>query len=456
MRKKRILLYYPILNQLNEARFYHWFPYSVLPLAQSLEKAGYHVEIIDRRVQKELFSELSINLDDVLFVGISVMTGYQLIDGLSIAKRIRELRDDIKIVWGGWHPTILLDETIENPFVDIAVSGRAEAVIIQIANAIQNSHELKNIDGIAYKYNGKIIRTKPRAPTDIIDDVQSYERFIDIKKYVDKSDAKVGYFSSHGCVYKCAFCCRNLMSNRCQFTETEKVIDDLKYFKQKHNCSFVYFHDDNFFIYKNRVFDIADQLIKANLNIGWWANVRANIFPTMSESEIDILLKAGLKSIYIGVESGSQEILQLVNKGIKVDDIYKTLERLSKYDIKIELSYMLGLPGDNIDKLKATISQIYELLEINNRLSFIDFCFFQPYPGTSLYNESLKWGYPQLKGFEEWGNLGTQSELQQIPWLSDQEMKQYKLIYKNFLLDIKSKINLPPSIMQWIKHTTEI
>ncbi|MFC1982942.1 radical SAM protein, partial [Chloroflexota bacterium] len=131
-----------------------------------------------------------------------------------------------------------------------------------------------------------------------------------------------------------------------------------------------------------------------------WANARANIFSKMSESEIDMLLKAGLKSIYVGIESGSQDILRLINKEIEIDDIYKTLQCLSKYDINIELSYMLGLPGDNTDKLKTTISQIYELLEINNRLSFIDFCFFQPYPGTSLYNESLKWGYPQLRGIE--------------------------------------------------------
>ena len=156
-----------------------------------------------------------------------------------------------------------------------------------------------------------------------------------------------------------------------------------------------------------------------------------------------MLVDSGLNCLFIGVESASQEILNTVNKGTKPEDILKTNEAMLDHDIVLALSYMFGLPGDSIEILRRNIRQI-ELLQTSNRYlsksswdSYnerikVQTCFYQPYPGTELYQIALDWGYPKLVGLEEWGRLKPQTSLIRIPWLSNIEMMQYEKEFSEF------------------------
>lgn len=421
---KTVILYYPLLNKTKEERQFHWFPYSVLPLAQMLKQNGYNPIIIDHRVQDDIFTPLQKYKDDLLFVGISAMSGYQILDGLKIAQEIRKTNPDIPIIWGGWHPTILPEETAEHELVDVAIAGRGENIFIELIESFNGKKELADIKGIAFKKGGESTFTGYSKEYQLIDDAQEYDKFIDINLYINSETMALGYFSGHGCVFKCAFCSRHFMTNKMLTYPVDKVISDIKYFYKKHGFRHIHFHDDTLFIDINRVFTIAQKLIEEKLDISWWANVRANTLYKLTKQEIEFLIKSGMKSLFIGVESASPELLKIMNKGIKPDDILKTNHVMKNYDVTLNLSYMFGLPGDNVEYLKQTIDQIKELKSENPNVK-IQTCFYQPYPGTPLYEKSLEWGYSKIHGLENWGNIQPQSELQRIPWLSAKEMDEY-------------------------------
>lgn len=431
MSKGKIILCYPPLNESPSERGYHWFPFSVLPLAQLLSDNDYQPIVIDFRVESDPQKKLLMHLKGAILVGISSMSGYQINGGLKIAELVRKNNSDLKIIWGGWHSTILPEETAEDSLVDIAVTGRGAKTIVEIAEVIRSEKEFQKIKGIAYKKDKKIIFTGYKTPTKLIDDAQEYQKYIKIKSYINPNTMWLGYFSGHGCSQRCAFCSRHFMTNKYSANPVAKVIDDIKYFVKNYGFKHVHFQDDNFFLDINRALEIASELISSKLKITWWTNCRADVIPKLDNSELNLLSKSGLNSIFVGAESASQELLNMMKKDIKSNDILETNIILKDYDIFLNLSYMFGVPGDNLNKLNMTINQIAKL-KIENKKINIQTCFYQPFPETSLYETALKWGYPRLKRLKDWGLIKPQTYLSKIPWLSYKEMKQYEKKFYDF------------------------
>lgn len=424
--KHLILLYYPLLSKDNNG--YHWFPFSLLPLARSLDRAGYEVRIIDRRINNTFFSLSKSDADRVLFAGISAMSGYQILDGLNLASELKRIIPDIPIVWGGWHPTILPQETIEHDLVNYVITGRGERRIVEFADKLSSKADIFNIKGLAYKKNGQTFFTGYNENEPMEDDAQCYEKYINIKHYINEQTKALGYFSGHGCVYNCGFCSRHFMTNRFTPYAVEKVIDDLILLKNKYGYRRVHFQDDNFFNNKKRALLIAKLMIENKINMTWAANIRANVIQTMTKNDVETLVQSGMSLLSVGVESADKDLLTVVNKKTNPQDIEITNKIISQFGVVLKMSYILGLPGDNVQKLKKTIEQIKRIKLLNpNAYAFA--CFYQPYPGTPLYEESIKCGYNRLSGLEQWSRVVPQSELGVIPWLSKKEMYEYKEVY---------------------------
>lgn len=437
MIRKKILLIYPALNKNTTEVNYHWFPYSVLPLAQSLEKAGFSPIIIDLRVEENANEIIDANIDETLFVGISSMSGYQILSGLSAAQYIRQKKPEVPIIWGGWHPTILPEETAKHPLVNIVIAGRGEKVIVDVAKAIENKTSLSKILGVAINnenetfFNGRIERSI------IEDDAIQYDKFISIDKYINPDTMMLGYFSGHGCIHKCGFCSRGFLVEKPLLYSPEKVIEDIIYYYNKYKFRRIHFHDDTLFINKSRIFEIAQLILEHKLQITWWGNMRSDTLWRLSEREILILKSSGFDSAFIGVESANKEMLILVNKKIQPDDIVKSSVIAKKYDIKLTLSYILGLPGDNVEILKENLNQIVYLKEINEDIR-VQICFYQPYPCTPLYEKAIDMGYTKIEGLENWGHLEDQSTKRTaMPWLSKEENETYQRVYSKLLVMIK-------------------
>tara|TARA_Y100000031_G_scaffold148446_1_gene184790 strand:- start:226 stop:963 length:738 start_codon:yes stop_codon:yes gene_type:complete len=227
--------------------------------------------------------------------------------------------------------------------------------------------------------------------------------------------------------------------------ELNKVLQDIKYFVYNQGFRTVYFQDDTFFINKNRVMQLCRALIRNKLNIQWKANARANSLIDYSSEELGLLVDSGLFSLFIGAESGDQKLLNMMNKQIQVNDVVKSAEIIRQYDIQLQLSYIVGLPGDKPAYLRKTNDQIKHILDINQNVCF-QICFYQPFPGTTLYQKALSIGYPRIKGLENWAEMKPQykiterlCELHRFPWLSENEMGKYEKLLVE-LLENRSRL----------------
>jgi radical SAM superfamily enzyme YgiQ (UPF0313 family) len=389
-------------------------PLGLMALSSCLKKVGYTVKIVNEPYIRDNIKVIlnSIGKNTILF-GIGSMSGISIYDGLSVSKKIREKYPNLPIVWGGSHASLLPEETVKNPLIDIIVRGPGEKTIIRLANALKNKKSLKNIKGITYKENGNII-SNPNA--DCVDinkfPMFDYEAF-DMEKYITKiapnkltfddfSTRTGGYSSSRGCIHRCGFCAlSSLCGRKWVGYKPERVVKELKILVKKYKINGVVFSDDNFFIDKNRVEKICDLLIKEKLDLKWGAMCRCNYFANYSDEFIDKLKRAGCESLFFGAESGSQRILDFIKKDIKVSDIIECAKKSRKHGIKTKFFFIMGFPGETVKDLYKTIDVLNDIYKIIPE-TFHSVLIYTPYAKTDLMEESIKYGLKPPTDLEGW------------------------------------------------------
>jgi len=142
--RRKVILFFP---KVQSGKHHHEMPLSILALVPELKKRGYSVILIDERLDRHALSTLERSLPDAICVGISSITGYQIQGGIAAAKFVRERRD-VPIVWGGWHVSLLPEESVRSPYVDIVVRGQGEITFAELVRAIEEKKHLKEILGI--------------------------------------------------------------------------------------------------------------------------------------------------------------------------------------------------------------------------------------------------------------------------------------------------------------------
>jgi len=203
------------------------------------------------------------------------------------------------------------------------------------------------------------------------------------------------------------------------------VTEEVAFLKEKFHIDFISFEDDNFLLSKKRTIDICQRMLRNSLDISWSCLGRAN---EVDDDVLPLLKKAGCKTIYIGIESGSPRILELINKKINIEEIRKAVELIKKYHINVTGSFILGLPTETKEDIEKTID-----LALSLPLDGITFFTFTPYPNTSLRDLAFRHG----KVSEEWINYsGHPSTLPYIPDGMDEEylLKVQSKAYRRFLL----------------------
>lgn len=388
-------------------------PIAYLMLASALEEAGFTVSIIDERVEKRFYDLLVREIKSgPYFIGFTSLTGPQITSNLRVCKMVRAIDPKIPIIWGGVHSSLLPETTIESPYIDIIVKGEGEETIIELAHVFKNKIPLTNVSGIIYKENGTV---KENPDRDFVD-LDRYPRpaWHLIENNIASYEVKIQ--TSRGCPYKCTFC-YNLRFNkgRWRFKNGEKVLDEIQYLVKRFGIHKIDFIDDEFTINKKRVYEICEGLRKKNLGVKWSCDIRVD---RITDDFIKTMKKSGLERLYIGVESGSQKILDFINKGITVEQIKEAAWILKKYDVNCSFSFVVGFPTETKEDIDSSIKLSEYLHSINNSWRSLLF-FYTCYPGTPLY-ELVKKEY----GFNEPSNLKGWSYLQMFspafrPWLKD-------------------------------------
>jgi radical SAM superfamily enzyme YgiQ (UPF0313 family) len=414
--KNLIILYFP--SPFPAYRPWSGVPLSLLAISRQLDQQGYTIKIFARHLQTNTLKSLLSSSSGAVCLGISVMTGYQILDGLKIARAFKKAFPHIPIVWGGWHPSILPLETIKNKYVDIIVKGQGDETFTRLVHRLQNKQSLKSLNGIVYKSHRQIVNNPDSQPVNLATLPPIPYHLIDLSRCIGNTEyglRTIPYISSYGCPHRCGFCVEPIVNkNRWVATPATQVVQEWQNLVKNYQADSIAVIDSNFFVDESRVRSICQAIINRKLNIKWGnANGRVRQMSQFKKSTWSLMHRSGCSMILTGAESGSQAALDLVTKDINVDDIKKFTHLCKTYNIKILYSFLVGLPwskdaGENNrfvqSEYRSTLSLISQLLKICRRNRYTYYLFL-PYPGAPLFDRAVKLGldYPHsLRGWSQY------------------------------------------------------
>ena len=416
MEKNLVILFYPKTEKENIMRN---LPLAILKIGSELKARGYEVVAIDERFEENYENRLRENLDKAICVGVSAMTGYQIYGGLRVSSFVKKINRDVPVVWGGWHSSILPEQTVQNQNVDIVVRGQGEKAMNDLAFALKMQRGLQDIDGISYKKNGTISSNKPGEFQDINTFHSPNFDILEIERYIFKSpiaERTIFWSSSQGCPYQCGFCSTPAVyCRRWSGLNSEALMNQLQTLIDNYNICGITFVDDNFFVDVKRIESLCEGLIKNKINIKWGADIRVDQISRLSDDFMRLLKKSGCVKLYIGAESGDQKALDLINKKIRPDDTYRIAEKLSKHKIISEFFIMFGFPDNPKKDLERSLSLIKRVKSSYSDHQFTPFIY-TPYPGTALFDLAVKKGLKipkRLEAWQDWGILSVNT-----PWIN--------------------------------------
>jgi len=397
-------------------------PHSTMFLAEPLLKAGFEPIFIDTRVDSLYKQKIKHHLPDTICVGITSMTGYQIKHGLAEAKFIRQLNPRVPIIWGGVHPSALPEQTVKNRYVDIVVRGEGEETFLKLCQTLKNNQPLNTVPSITFISQEGIVSTHCQGFVDLNKIKREPWHLIQTQKYIrEEMDANrvLTMVTSRGCPFQCTFCYNHQFNeSKWRGRKAEHIIEEIEYLIKRYHINGIDFIEDSFFIDIPRVKKICQGIIDKNIKISIRAACRASEFARYDDKFINLLKKAGLKFIQCGIESGSQRILNLIKKGITIEQVLITAQKLKKHNIEAGFTFMSGFPQETKKDLYQTLDLIDRVRKINPQVNVSSIFTYTAYPGTELYDVALKYGFQPPQRLEDWGDYTFFTSSPKLVWLS--------------------------------------
>jgi anaerobic magnesium-protoporphyrin IX monomethyl ester cyclase len=419
-------------------------PMSTLHSVSLIHDKGYNVKVIDQRIDEKWKQTLKkeINQNPVC-VGITTMTGKQIDYSLEVAKFIRSLNPNMPIVWGGVHPSLLPEQTLENEYVDIVVIGEGERTLLELVKALENRQPLDKIKGLGYKKDNKIIINEPRLPEDLNEMPDVPYDLVNVKDYfiqTYESPKTLSFLSGKGCPYRCSYCYNIKFNNRrWRPIEAEKIVNRIKKLLV-YEPEAIEFVDDLFFVDRKRNEKICKLIIKEGIKLKFIANCRVDFIARNDIEFFKLIKKAGFNELYIGLETGSKKSLLAINKDSTLEDVDIANKKLKEVGIKPIYSFMGGFPGETGEDLKQTVDLMIKLNKENPYASLTSMKTFTPFTGTPLFETCKKNGFKVPKTLEGWAKFDYTTAI--YKWGSKKDMNLlHKLTYMTYFLDQKSISN---------------
>jgi len=408
-----------------------WFPFQYLYLGPFLENAGYEVKVIDARVEPDWENILMSEMQDSVAVGITSMSSPDLLCASKAARMIRESCPDLPISWGGHHVSALPEQAIEEGVADYVFIGPSEYIFPQVLDQILNGKEIDpEIKGVVWRdqLSGEIVGSRvPNMPVFNYAISPGYH-LIDVERYRSKNNV-VAYFKTRGCPFRCTFCATGIFDTSDR--SKEQYHAEIRYLIEDLGFKSLVFRDPTFFLAKKTVLDVAQLMMDLGPDVKWKGQARATSMQKYSESELKFLKDSGLESIMFGIESGSQRMLDSMEKRIKVKNIFESVEICKETGIEFYGSFMFAMPGETVSDLKETINVMREIKKIGGNI-FLQNSVYIPLPSTPMYDDAVSAGYVPPQTLEEWGGRNTSSRIDErddIVWFEPEVLEEYKKVY---------------------------
>ena len=427
-----VILVYPKSSFIETAMKSQYLPLGFLQTVIFAEKE-FSVKIIDQRFflkwDRAVLDEIN---KDTLCVGVTALTGEMINHALDVSRFVKE-SSSVPVIWGGVHPTLLPEETLKNKFIDMVVIGEGEKTFHELLKALRDNNDLAEIAGLAYKKDGRI-KINPHRKLSNLDDLpEPPYHLVDIEKYIVKFRKKnmIAIETSRGCPYPCTFCYSKSydFKKKWRSLSADKTVKRVRDVKEKFNIDGIEIVDDNFFVNSKRAKEILSRLAEEKLDVFLNINGTINDILRLNNGNLDLLEQSNVQRLAVGVESGSQRILDLIRKSITIKDIIDFKNRINKTKVPPYYNFIGGFPTETESDLRQTTELIFELLKNNSLAKVSIFHCFRPLPGTKLIDDCVENGLDMPRSLEEWGRY-TMTWIEH-PWISRKLKRKIQMI--NFI-----------------------
>jgi radical SAM superfamily enzyme YgiQ (UPF0313 family) len=366
-------------------------------LASVLEKNGYEINVIDCQALDIDFSvfkkEVRKNKTDIVGITSTTLT-YK--SALKIAKIAKEVWPKCIVLLGGPHVTFWDKEALQEcPELDVVVRKEGENTFLELVKKIESGKDYSNILGTTLRKKDEIIKNADRPYIENLDDLPFPAHHLwPLERLTKHGFIIFPVITSRGCVYWCDFCTTvRMFGRRYRMRSPKNVVDELEYLKKRFGANRFTFYDDAFTVDQNRVIEICKEIKNRKLKIEWDCETRVD----MVTKELLVEMKnAGCASIWFGVESGSQKVLDAMRKGISPAQIVKAFKWAKEAGLITVAGVVLGFPGETKETIEET-TKFIEKLNPND----VGYYIATPYPGTPLYSNVVEKGILKITDFNK-------------------------------------------------------
>ena len=409
-------------------------PEGLLAVAAVPVSKGYDVKIIDQRVTDAFEQELDEAVGpETTLIGLTAITGQQIKYALNVTRVVKQKYPNIPLVWGGVHATLVPEQTAAHPLVDYCVVGDGDLVFCELFERLRDGKSVEDLRGLVYKTNIGDVKSnvghleirsvasgdsyavvRMNGTADVIRDLDSLPELpyhlLPLDKYkvffTEDGRKSANINTSRGCPFRCKFCSDPALNEgRWRGFSAERVLEKVDYLYREHDVRMIYFQDDYFPGSKRRFLDILEGLKKYSREIGWATlGIRADTLVKLNDEHWDLMWESGCHSLEIGIESGNERVIKLVNKAETLDEMREANRKLAKYDIKVKYTLIVGFPGETEDEISDTVNFAMELERDNPNCYTLIFPF-MPIIGTPFFEDAVKLGFQEPANLEEWESM---------------------------------------------------
>ena len=414
--RRKVVLYNP------KAVFWT-MPLALLAIGSALDATRYDVVIVDGRLERDSLAAVLAAIDDTtVCLGVTVLTGAPIRDALEVTRGVQRARPSLPIVWGGWHPSLFPEQCVRDAHVQAAVIGQGENTFAQLVERFAEGQGPAGIAGCAHLVDGNVVVEAPR-PTEDVNTLPAHNyALLDVPQYyARKGRRQLDYISSQGCRFRCEFCADPFVYQRgWSGLSPERMGDELEALWRQHPFDDLNFQDETFFTSNKRAVAIAEQILARGLRFSWAATMRADQGVRLDEAALAPCKRAGLRRAMVGVESGSQQMMDWMKKDVTLDQVFATAERLVAHDIGGLFPFIVGFPDEPDESVVETMNVLKRLRAMSDKFEAVVY-FYQPYPGSPIADLAWQRGYPQPESLEAWAEfdyVGARG-----PWVSPEKWR---------------------------------
>lgn len=404
-------------------------PAGCLYVGDALKKSNFSVRIhhissheIEKTVQRIVASQ-------PLFIGFSVITGSPVAHSARMSRLIKRRDGEIPIVWGGIHPSLMPQACLCEDSVDFVIRGEGEVTVAEFAEALREGHSLEAVAGLCWKGSDGQIHINPERPfiKDLDQCAQDWS-LVDPLRYVRNGFDGVKYISlitSRGCPHKCGFC-YNLAFNKRRWRahSVDFVVNAVEKIRQLTGIESVAFNDDNFLVNESRAFGILERLREIGVRVSW-LEVRLD---RMDENVLQRLSEYGVRTLFVGWESGSDRTLKQIDKGFDTSLILEGFRLAAKYGFNVDASAIVGFPFEDEKDWQATIAMAVRIDELNPGRNKFNIGVYVPYPGTPIVEVAKQHGFEFPQDIMAWDSFDILKGSMRLPWISSSEVRRFAII----------------------------